>query len=71
MEEALDILNKVKTGAYIDGDTDTYEKCKVAIMKLEVFCESLEMMQKLGEELKGINPELTIVKLVQAALKER
>ncbi len=41
-----------------------------AIMELEAFRESFEMMKKLEEELKGVNPELTIVKLVQAALKE-
>ena len=40
-------------------------------MELEAFRESFEMMKKLEEELKGVNPELTIVKLVQALLKER
>ncbi len=53
--------------SFVDDEIKTLTD---AIMELEAFRESFEVMQKLGEELNGINPELTIVKLVRAALKE-
>lgn len=53
---------------FFDKDVKTLTD---AIMELEEFRESFEIMKKLEEELKGVNPELTIVKLVQALLKER
>lgn len=42
-----------------------------AIMELAAFRESFEMMKRLEEELKGVNPELTLVRLIQTVLKEQ
>jgi hypothetical protein len=54
--------------SFVDDEIKTLTD---AIMELAAFRETFEVMQKLGEELNGVNPELTIVKLVRAALKER
>lgn len=54
--------------SFVDDEIETLTD---AIMELAAFRETFEVMQKLGEELNGVNPELTIVKLVRAALKEQ
>lgn len=49
---------------------DEIKELTDAIMELAAFRESFEAMQKLEEELKGVNPELTLIKLITATLKE-
>lgn len=68
MEKAREILVKIKDMGGVAVITP-YE-IEEALMELQKFSETFEAMKKLEEELKGVNPELTIVKLVQAALKE-
>ena len=49
---------------------DEIKELTDAIMELAAFRESFEAMQKLEEELKGVNPELTLARLIQTVLKE-
>lgn len=54
--------------SFIDEEIKTLTD---AVMELAEFREAFEVMKKLEQELKGLNPELTLLKLVTAALKER
>lgn len=73
MGKALYILNELKNKDVLDMQQIgiEYEDVDDAIAELAEFREAFEVMQKLEQELKGINPELTLLKLVTAALKER
>ncbi|WP_060826146.1 hypothetical protein [Sulfurospirillum cavolei] len=72
MGKALYILNELKNKDVLDMQQIgiEYEDVDDAIAELAEFREAFEVMKKLEQELKGINPELMLLKLVTAALKE-
>lgn len=69
MKKVQEVLEKIKDmrGVAVVAPYEIEE----ALIELKKFRESFEAMQKLEEELKGVNPELTLIKLIRAALEER
>ena len=69
MEKVREILVKIKDmgGVAVIAQYEIEE----ALMELAAFRETFEAMKKLEEELKGVNPDLTLIKLITTALEER